>query len=610
MYCPQCRSELPDDAKYCIKCGYDFTKIKTPPERKSIQDSLDISGTIIQQESDIDRFRAGTIFANRYEILSDGLKGGMGTVFKCKDNKLNKTVALKVIHPRLLESKEALARFRQEVSISQELQHPNIVKVFNLEEWEGTEYFTMEWVDGVTLREIINQRKKDKRPFTIEEAYRIISQLSDALSYAHNYTIHRDIKPENILVANDSELKIKLTDFGIAKMLTSIGLTSISMQMGTPYYMAPEQKTDAAHVDKRADIYALGVVLFELLTLENTIGLEMPSEINSEVPKQIDNVIKKALSSKPEQRQSDTKEFSDALQKCLLEERQRVDEEIRKAEEQRKKEEELRKQEETERIKKVEEQKRQEEEKRRKEDDRKRQKEEKKKIEVEEQENKDYEQMQHSTVTKTSQQSNPKASFNKVIIVVSSIVLIVIIYMLNSKRDITDQSLVLQNTPLIVESPDGKGTPPLKTSPVTPYSSAPITDSRFVFSNLTVFDRETGLVWARNANLSGLLFRESASEFIEELNAKNYAGFNDWRIPSKNELETLITFGNSQGTEQKLQDLLNKIGFNNVQKTYYWSSTISKSIKGTAWVLIMNDCKMYDNFMGSDSYVWPVRTGR
>jgi serine/threonine protein kinase len=342
LYCPQCRSELPNDSKYCIKCGYDFTKVKTPPEKKNYRDSLDDPGTLIQKESEIDSFKAGSLFANRYEIMSEGLKGGMGAVYKCKDTKLDEIVALKVIHPRLLSSSQALSRFRQEVSISRKLQHRNIVRVYNLEEWDGKEYFTMEWVEGITLREIINQRKKESKPFSIEEAEKIIAQLADALSHAHKYTIHRDIKPENILITNEKDLMVKLSDFGIAKMLSSSEFTATSMQMGTPYYMAPEQKTDSAHVDKRADIYALGVALFELLTLENTIGFELPSEINKSLPKEIDNVIKKALATKPDDRYDDAKELSDALNKVVDIFSEQADRKQKETSEQRKKEEEKR----------------------------------------------------------------------------------------------------------------------------------------------------------------------------------------------------------------------------------------------------------------------------
>ena len=330
MFCPECRTELSEDTKYCIKCGYDFTKIKTPPERKHTSDSpdtLDGSSTIYQPEIEADSFKVGFLFADRYEILSEGRKGGMGTVYKCKDTKLEEIVALKVIHPKLLSSTQAVSRFRQEVALSRKLQHPSIVRVYNLEEWQDKEYFTMEWVGGITLREILNKRKKQNEPFTLIEAGNIITQLSVALHYAHAHTVHRDIKPENILVETDEDedkdkdkdevqkdltnIKTRLTDFGIAKMLSPGVFTTASIQMGTPYYMAPEQKTDARVVDKRADIYAAGVVLFELLTLENTIGLKLPTELNNELPKEIDNIIKKALEPSPRDRYEDINNLSD-----------------------------------------------------------------------------------------------------------------------------------------------------------------------------------------------------------------------------------------------------------------------------------------------------------
>lgn len=329
MFCPQCRAEIPNDAKYCIKCSHYLTITANPSikkqsqdsldgigttlSRKGLQDSIDGIGTLFGGDVDDDSFKVGTLFANRYEVMTEGHKGGMGAVYKCKDTKLNEIVALKVIHPRLLNSPQALSRFRQEVSISRKLQHANIVRVFNLEEYEGKEYFTMEWIDGTTLREIINKRRAEKRLFSLQEAENIMLQLCDAMQYAHQHTIHRDIKPENILICDERGLKVKISDFGIAKMLSPSQLTSTSMQMGTPYYMAPEQKKDAANVDARADIYALGVVLFELLTLENTVSLKMPSKINTSLPPRIDSVIQISLEPNPDNRYQQAKELADAL---------------------------------------------------------------------------------------------------------------------------------------------------------------------------------------------------------------------------------------------------------------------------------------------------------
>jgi serine/threonine protein kinase len=254
-------------------------------------------------------FSIGSLFASRYEILSEGKRGGMGAVYKVKDTRLRMTRALKVIHPQLLRSEQAQYRFRNEVSISLKLTHRNIVRVYDLSEHKEIEYFTMEHIEGKSLREIINERKKVNKPFTLEVVFPIISQLCEALSYAHQYTIHRDIKPENILI----EMKdrgavgleretVKLTDFGIAKMLTPSQFMTTSLSMGTPYYMAPEQMEDAAHVDQRADIYAIGVILFELLTLENTIGPELPTDFNPSLSPEINDTYRKAVASKRENR--------------------------------------------------------------------------------------------------------------------------------------------------------------------------------------------------------------------------------------------------------------------------------------------------------------------
>jgi serine/threonine protein kinase/TRAP-type mannitol/chloroaromatic compound transport system substrate-binding protein len=361
MFCPQCRTNLPDDAQYCINCGHDLTRLKTHSMRTpsdsldgenistylKTDDPLDSSDTALGIEGDKSHFARGTLFASRYEILTDGKKGGMGAVYRVKDTKLGRFKALKVIHPSLVSHPQAIERFRQEVAICQELQHPHVVRVYDLEERDGIEYFTMEWVDGMSLRDILNERKLNNKPFRLEEVYAIISQLCDALYYAHKFTVHRDVKPENILIEqtnpdktstlSDSSFTLKLTDFGIAKMLSPSQFMSTSLAMGTPYYMAPEQKLDAGHIDHRADIYAVGVILFELLTMENTVGLEMPSEINPSLPKEIDAIVKKALATKPEQRYQDTKALNDVLLKIVSgdqkkdeEEKQRRENEVRK----------------------------------------------------------------------------------------------------------------------------------------------------------------------------------------------------------------------------------------------------------------------------------------
>jgi serine/threonine protein kinase len=306
--------------------GHDSKTVLDRELNKS-SDSLDLAKTVlspnnIEYKNTLENtFAKGLTFADRYEILSEGQRGGMGVVYKCRDTKLKRLSALKLIHPHLQKSSQAIERFRQEVAISLDLQHAHIVRVYDLGESEGREFFTMEWIGGKSLRELILERKQQKRPFSIDEAYRIISQLCEALQYAHRYTIHRDIKPENILLTVDrDELEIKLTDFGIAKMLTTSQFTATSLQMGTPYYMAPEQKLDAGNVDQRADIYSVGVVLFELLTLENTVGPELPTDLNPELPKEIDDVFRKAVALKRENRYGDVVELEQALYGVLQKE--------------------------------------------------------------------------------------------------------------------------------------------------------------------------------------------------------------------------------------------------------------------------------------------------
>jgi serine/threonine protein kinase len=410
MFCGKCGNENVEGVKFCVKCGADISRL-TPPPRDSGGDSLDGQGTGLASDWENEEFTVGSIFANRYEILTPGLRGGMGCVYKCRDTKLNETVALKLIHPRLIKSAQAISRFRQEVSISRRLQHTGIVKVYNLEEYDGKEYFTMEWVEGKTLRQVIEERKRENRPFSLKEASRIMGQLCDALQSAHQETIHRDIKPENVLtIGSSSDMKVKLSDFGIAKMLSPSQFTSTSMQMGTPYYMAPEQKLDSANVDKRADIYALGVVLFELLTLENTIGLEMPSEINKSLPKEIDQVIKKAVVTKPQDRYGDAQELSDALKAVVTNidnsELRRQEEEVGKEKEK------IRQQEEEQRRKADDERKRIEEEttaRQRAEENSRRLAEEQKRREQEEQQNRE----QAETQRKAEEERKKQEEINR-----------------------------------------------------------------------------------------------------------------------------------------------------------------------------------------------------
>ena len=309
MICPKCNTKNLDTNSKCSTCGTSLLYVDEFDSGSGMK-------TVVGMEGVESSLKKGTLFAGRYEFLEDGLKGGMGMVYKVKDNTLGKVKALKIVLPAYLGNEKALSRFKQEVSITQELLHENIVRVYDIGEAEGTFYFTMEWIDGISMRDFINERKKQNKYFSLEEAANLTKQICSALSYAHKMIVHRDIKPENILILDPTskEPKVKITDFGIAKMESQSIHASTSTYVGTPIYMAPEQYTDASHVDKRADVYSVGVVFYELLTFLHPLGtFPMPSEVNPSIPKKVDEIIKKALSAAKTKRYDDAMEIVNSL---------------------------------------------------------------------------------------------------------------------------------------------------------------------------------------------------------------------------------------------------------------------------------------------------------
>lgn len=318
MICPECYAKNPDSNSKCFQCG---VVLPEKDEFDSRPGTMSGMKTTIGTENIENSLKTGTLFAGRYEILNDGFKGGMGIVYKVKDNTLGKIKALKFILPAYLENEKAVSRFKQEVAITQELQHENIVRVYDIGESEALLYFTMEWIDGISLRDYINERKKQNNRFSFDEVKYLIGQICSALNYAHKSIIHRDIKPENILVIDpySKTPKLKITDFGIAKTESQSIHHSVSAYMGTPIYMAPEQYTDAAHADKRADIYSVGVILYELLTFLHPLGtFPMPTEVNPSLPKNVDGIIKKALSAERTKRYDDAMDIVKELEAPII----------------------------------------------------------------------------------------------------------------------------------------------------------------------------------------------------------------------------------------------------------------------------------------------------
>ncbi len=272
-----------------------------------------------------------TLFSNRYRVVETLGEGGMAIVYKALDTRLEREVALKVIRRDVFapdELAKILVRFEREAKSLARLSHPNIVKVLDYDEQDGIPYLVMEYVQGKTLKEMIAARSR--RPFPWREAVRLLIPVAGALQHAHERGIvHRDVKPSNILVNERGEPM--LTDFGIAKALSGDGatqLTTTGMLIGTPDYMAPEQATNEA-VDHRADIYSLGVVLYEMLTGHKPYSgntpmtillqhvrepLPPPRQFAPDLPEPVERMLLKALAKRPEDRYQSMAEFRAAME--------------------------------------------------------------------------------------------------------------------------------------------------------------------------------------------------------------------------------------------------------------------------------------------------------
>lgn len=247
------------------------------------------------------RMEPGAVLSSRLEIGALLGQGGMGNVYAARDRLKDQDVAIKVLRQDLLFSVAAKERFLAEAKVSCSLSHPNIVRVHDVGVSGNYYYFSMERLQGHNLRHRIEAYERENRQFGIDEVTDIARQLIDALRYAHRYIVHRDIKPENIWICDDGT--VKLMDFGIARAYSSSHMTQTGMTLGTAYYMAPEQRVAAKDVDWRADQYALGVVLYELLSGTLPTGAVKPLETERpDLPKKYARALMRAMSPKPDDR--------------------------------------------------------------------------------------------------------------------------------------------------------------------------------------------------------------------------------------------------------------------------------------------------------------------
>ena len=202
--------------------------------------------------------KIGTMIGDRYEVLERIGMGGMSDVYKAKDHKLNRHVAVKVLKQEFSENTNFVSKFRVEAQAAASLMHPNIVNVYDVGEDNGVYYIVMELVDGITLKKYIEKKAR----LSVREALSIAIQACMGIEAAHNnHIIHRDIKPQNIIISKDG--KVKVTDFGIAKATTSNTISSNAM--GSVHYTSPEQAR-GGFSDQKSDIYSIGITLYEMVT--------------------------------------------------------------------------------------------------------------------------------------------------------------------------------------------------------------------------------------------------------------------------------------------------------------------------------------------------------
>jgi serine/threonine protein kinase len=271
MKCPRCQNENPEGTRFCGRCGRELPG--------SGETAASTTATFQTPSKGLER---GTTFARRFEIIEEIGKGGMGTVYKAYDNKIREVVALKLLKPEIASDLEVIERFRNEIKLARQVSHRHVCRMYDLgEEWLSI-YISMEYVAGEDLKRFIHRTGHLNEAKAVD----LTKQILEGLVEAHRLgVIHRDLKPQNIMIDRDGNAKIM--DFGIARSLHTKGVTGAGVIIGTPEYMAPEQ-AEGRDVDHRADIYALGAILFEMVTgrvpFEGETPLSIVLKHRSEIP--------------------------------------------------------------------------------------------------------------------------------------------------------------------------------------------------------------------------------------------------------------------------------------------------------------------------------------
>ncbi len=328
MNCPKCHKEIPDGSRFCLECGssvsgesgeellsvgQENTLLGGDAGERSVggERTVDAPGggelslggaeTVIPEAGDR---RPGIVegvpLSKRYEVRDEIGDGGFARVYRATDRKLDRVVAVKRLRPDKTHGaagKKTIERFAREARAIAALNHRNIVQVHDTDRDDQGYYIVMEYVDGGTLRDYL----KERGTLSLEESVPLFSGIARGLAYAHRHNlVHRDMKPANVLLArHDGELTPKIVDFGLARAGADSDLSMTGYGMGTPFYMPPEQRRDAKGVNHTADIYALGKILYEM------VSGEIPDNVDPEAippPPELAQIVFRAIKSRPEER--------------------------------------------------------------------------------------------------------------------------------------------------------------------------------------------------------------------------------------------------------------------------------------------------------------------
>src|SRR5262245_31183459 len=309
--CPHCGAELRDPSRPCPSCGASAGQSQMPTAyvpRTGVTGSPGVSGPIGRIETPRSPlpagFMPGQIIATRYRIIGLLGRGGMGEVYRADDLELGQPVALKFLPRTLTQDPDALERFRGEVRNARQVSHPNVCRVYDIADYQGQPFITMEFVDGEDLATLL--RRIGRLP--PDKANEVASQMCAGLAAAHDRgVLHRDLKPSNVMIDGDGHVRI--TDFGLA-VRADQGASDLA---GTPAYMAPEQ-FDGRPVTVRSDLYALGLILFEIYTgrrpfdahsvaewksRHSTTEPSLPSAVEPQVDQAVERAILRCLEKDP-----------------------------------------------------------------------------------------------------------------------------------------------------------------------------------------------------------------------------------------------------------------------------------------------------------------------